>query len=98
MANKVLRTASIFCLAIWLAIWLGFLLMRFSRFDMRSIPGIGSIMLVTIGIALVAPILAAGLAGVALVRQYRHLDLLILGCALAAFLGQVLLFLITRWL
>jgi hypothetical protein len=43
--------------------------------------------------------LATGLAAAALFRQPRTpLNLLIFGCAVAALLGQVFLFLITRWL
>lgn len=99
MAKVSLRTASISCLAIWLAIWLLFLLMRFSPLDIRNIPGIGMIMLVALAVALVAPIVATGFAGVALARQPRvPLNWLTLGCAIAALLGQGLLFLITRWL
>ncbi len=98
MTKVSLRTASISCLAIWLAIWLLFLLIRLSPLDIRDIPGIGTIMLSALAVALVAPIVATGLAGAALVRQPRPLNLLTLGCAIAALLGQVLLFVITRWL
>jgi hypothetical protein len=76
-----------------------FLSMRFSSFDIRIIPGIGMIMLASLGIALLAPIVAIGLAGVALILQPRvPLNWLTLGCAIAAFFGQAALFLITRWL
>jgi len=99
MVKASLRTASISCLAIWAAVWLLFLLMRVSPLDIRSIPGIGMVMLVALGIALSAPIVATGLAGAALVRQPRApLNWLTLGFAIAAFFGQGLLFLITRWL
>ena len=99
MAKASLRTASIYCLALWVAIWFLFLLMRFSPLDIRGIPGIGMIMLIAFAVALVAPIVATGLAGAALVRQPRVLlNLLVFGCAIAALLGQVFLFLITRWL
>ena len=99
MAKSSLRTASISCLAIWAAVWLLFLLMRFSPLDYRGIPGIGMIMLVALGVALLAPLVAIGLAGAALVRQPRvPLNWITLGCAIAAFFGQGLLFLITRWL
>jgi len=99
MARASLRTASIYCLALWVAIWLLFLLMRFSPLDIRDIPGIGMIMLIAFAVALVAPIVATGLAGAALVRQPRvFLNLLVFGCAIAALLGQVFLFLISRWL
>ena len=99
MVKASLRTASIACLAIWGAVWLLFLLMRLSPFDIRSIPAIGRVMLVALGVALLAPIVATGLAGAALVRQPRMpLNWLTLGCAIAALSGQGLLFLITRWL
>jgi hypothetical protein len=99
MANASLRTVSVVCLAIWAAVWLLFLLMRLSPFDIRSIPGIGMIMLVALGVALLAPIVATGLAGAALARQPRvPLNWLTIGCAIAALFGQGLLFLISRWL
>jgi hypothetical protein len=99
MAKVTLRSASISCLAIWLAIWLLFLFMRLSPLDIRNIPGIGMIMLIALVVALVAPLLATGLAGAALVRAPRApLNLLTFGCAVAALLGQVLLFLLSWWL
>jgi len=99
MAKTSLRAASIYCLAIWAAIWLLFLLMRLSSFDIRVIPGIGPVMLSAFVVALVAPIVAMGIAGAALVRQPRiPLNWLIFGCAIAALLGQALLFMISRWL
>src|SRR5260221_13887148 len=79
MTRVSLRSALISCLAIWLAIWLLFLLMRLSPLDIRNIPGIGTIMLTALTVALVSPIVATGLAGAALVRQPRPLNLLILG-------------------
>jgi hypothetical protein len=99
MPKVSLRTASIACLAIWLAIWLLFLLIRLSPVDIRTIPGIGIVMLIALAAVLIAPIVAAGLAGAALVRQPRApLNLLTFGCALVALFGQVLLFLSSRWL
>jgi hypothetical protein len=99
MAKSSLRTASIYCLVLWVAVWLLFLLMRLSPLDIRGIPGIGTVTLIALAVALVAPMVATGLAGAALVRQPRvPLNLLTFGCAIAALLGQVLLFLISRWL
>lgn len=99
MAKTWLRTASICCLVIWLAIWLSFLSLRLSTLDIRVIPGIGPIMLGALAVALLAPIAATGFAGAALVRQPGvPLNWLIFGCAIAALLGQVLLFTISRWL
>jgi len=94
-----LRTASISCLAIWVAIWLLFLLMRLSPFDIRDIPGVGVVMLIALVVALAAPIAATGFAGAALFRQPRApLTLLTFGCALAALLGQLAFFLISTWM
>jgi len=99
MAKVWLRTASISCLAIWVGIWLFFLLMRLSPLDIRNIPGAGIVMLIALAVALVAPIVATGLAGAALVREPRvPLSLLTFGCAIAALLGQVFLFLNSSWL
>jgi hypothetical protein len=94
-----LRTASIYCLAIWAAVWLLFLAIRLSPLDIRIIPGIGPIMLIALVVALVAPIVAIGLAGTALVRHPRTpLNWAVLGCAIAALLGQGIVFAVTRWL
>jgi hypothetical protein len=99
MFKAPLRTASIACLAIWAAIWVLFLSIRVSSFDIRIVPGIGMIMLVALGTALLAPIVAIGLAGAALIRQPRvPLNWLALVCAIATFFGQALLFLITKWM
>jgi hypothetical protein len=99
MAKSSLRTASVFCLAIWAAVWILFLLIRLSTFDIRVIPGIGPVMLGALAVAVLAPIVAATLTGIALVRQPRMpLNWLTLGCAIAALVGQEFLFLITKWL
>ena len=94
-----LRNASILCLAIWVVTWLLFLLMRLSPLDIRGMPGIGMVMLTALVVALVAPILATGLAFAASVRQPRvQSNWLTLGCALAAVFLQVALFLVSGWL
>lgn len=99
MTKTPLRTAAIFCLAIWVAIWLMFLFMRLSPLDIRGIPAVGVFVLVALAVALLAPIMATGLAAVALVRQPRvPVNWLTFGCAVAALLGQVFLFLSSRWL
>src|ERR1700750_1638959 len=99
MAKASLRNASIVCLAVWMGIWLLFLLMRFSPFDYRDIPGIGPALLIALAVALFAPIVAAGLAAAALIRQPRvQLNWLMLGCAIAVLLGQTVLFGISRWM
>ncbi|HLX23586.1 MAG TPA: hypothetical protein VKR38_09600 [Usitatibacter sp.] len=99
MARTSLRATAIYCLAIWAAIWLLFMLIRFSSFDIRIIPGIGPVMLVLLVIALLAPIVAIGFSGFALVRQPRvSLNWLTLGCAIAACVGQAILFTVTKWM
>lgn len=99
MAKVSLRAVSISCLAIWAAIWLLFLSIRFSPIDIRVIPGIGGVMLVALAIALLAPIVAAGLAGAAVVRQPRApLNWITLGCAIVIFFGQAALFLAFAWM
>jgi hypothetical protein len=99
MARVSLRAASISCLAIWAAVWLLFLLMRFSRLDIRVIPGIGGIMLCALAVSFLAPIVAIGLATTALIRQpWASLNWLSLGCASAAFFAQAAVFLSSRWL
>jgi hypothetical protein len=99
MAKASLRTAAVYCLILWGAIWLMFLAMRFSPFDIRRVPGIGIVMVIALAVAVLGPIVAAGLAGAALVRQPRApLNLLTFGFAMAALLSQVFLFLVSRWL
>ena len=99
MANMSLRKASILCLMIWLAIWFVFMLMRFSPLDIRIIPGIGILLLVSLAVALLAPIVATTLAAAALLRQPRDpKDLMTIGCSFAALVGQMYLFAITKWL
>jgi hypothetical protein len=99
MAKMSLRTASLSCLAIWAAVWVLFLLMRISPLDIRVVPGIGMIMLVALGVAVLAPIVSTGFAGAALVRQPQApLNWLALGLAIAVLIGQGLLFLVTMWM
>jgi hypothetical protein len=99
MVKASLRTAAIYCLALWVAIWLLFLLMRFSPIDIREIPGAGKVALIALAIVFVAPIIATALAAAALVRQPRTpLSWLTLGFAISVVFGQVGIFLITRWL
>jgi hypothetical protein len=60
--------------------------MRLSPLDIRNIPGIGMIMLTALLVAMVAPIVATGLAGAALVREPRApLNWLTLGCAIGPY-------------
>ncbi len=99
MARTPLRSAALSCLAVWAAVWLLFLLLRFSSLDVRYIPGAGRILLGALVISFLAPIVAAGLAAAALVRQPRVLvNLLALACAAAALVVQALVFASSRWL
>jgi hypothetical protein len=99
MSRLSLQSAAISCLAIWAAIWLLFLLVRFSPLDIRVVAGVGGIVLSALAVALLAPVVAMGLAAIALSRQPRvPLNWLSLGCAVAAFLGQAAAFLSLRWL
>jgi hypothetical protein len=94
-----LKAASICCLAIWAAVWCLFMLIRFSGFDIRVIPGIGPIMLVALVVSVLAPVVAIGIAAVTLVRSPRSaLSWLILGGAVAAFVVVGVIFAATRWL
>jgi hypothetical protein len=94
-----LRTASISCLAIWAAIWLLFLSLRFSTLDVTGIPGAGLVLLGSLVAAVLAPIVATGLAAAALFRQPRvPLNWMVLGCSTAVLLGQALLFFVTSWM
>ena len=75
------------------------MLIRFSGFDIRVIPGIGPIMLVALGVAIMGPIAAIGIVGFALVLGPRTvLNWLILGCAIAACFAVGLIFSATKWL
>ena len=99
MTKTSLRNTSIGCLAIWATVWLLFMLIRISPVDIRGIPGIGPIMLAALAFVLVAPLVAIGLAGAASLLQPRApSNWLTLGCAIAAFFGQALLFLAMRWM
>jgi hypothetical protein len=99
MTRPSLRTASILCLALWAAVWLLFLVMRLGPFDVRTMPDFGPALLVALGVAIVTPIVATVLAGVALVRQPRvPLNWITLGCAIVVFVGQTALFVMSAWL
>lgn len=94
-----LRAASLSCVAIWVAVWLLFLSLRFSSLDVRYIPGAGSFLLSALVLSVLAPIVAVCLATAALVRGARvPANWLTLGLAGAALCCQALLFLSSRWL
>jgi hypothetical protein len=82
VAKISLRTASIYCLVIWVAVWCLFMLIRFSGFDIRVIPGIGPILLMALVVSIIGPVVAIGIAGISVIRRARAaLNWLILGCS-----------------
>ncbi|HEX4377760.1 MAG TPA: hypothetical protein VHZ99_11480 [Steroidobacteraceae bacterium] len=99
MASSKLTIASIVCLAIWVAVWVLFLFIRFSGVDIRLIPGIGIFMLSTLVVSFLAPVAATGLAVIALIRQPSVLLnwFCLLGGVTVMF-GQALVFVSSRWL
>jgi hypothetical protein len=99
MAKTSLRRAAVYCLAIWAGVWILFLLIRISPFDIRFIPGIGPIMLMALVISVLAPVVAIGIAGAAVIREPRAgLNWLLLGGAIVALLGVMLIFSLTQWM
>ena len=99
MSKVSFRSASISCLAVWVAVWILFFLMRVSPLDIRVIPGIGPFLLLALATAILAPLVAGALACAALVRRPRAAwNWLALGLAIAAFFGQGCLFLASRWM
>lgn len=99
MTKVPLRTASIWCLAIWAAMWCLFILIRVFGFDIRIIPGIGPILLGALAVAIFAPVIAVGIAATSLIRRPRTaVSWLILGCAVAACLAVGYILAATRWL
>jgi hypothetical protein len=99
VAKSSLRTAALYCLAIWAAVWLLFLLLRFSTLDVRNVPGAGSFLLSSLVASMLAPLVAGGLAIAALARQPREpANWLTLAGAAAVLLVQASLALSSRWL
>jgi hypothetical protein len=99
VAKISLKSASIYCLAIWAAVWCLFMLIRFSGFDIRVIPGIGPILLVALVVSIVGPLVAICIAVVSVIRRPSGtLNWLILGCAVAACIAVGLIFSETKWL
>jgi hypothetical protein len=75
------------------------MLIRFSGFDIRIIPGIGPILLVALVLSVIGPVVAIGIAGISVIRRPRAaLNWLILGCAVAACLVVGFIFSTTKWL
>lgn len=99
MPKASLRSAALVCLGIWAAVWLLFLLLRFSSLDVRYIPGAPALLLGALAASFLAPVVALGFAAAALVRQPRVLpNLLTLAGAGAALLVQALVFASSRWM
>lgn len=99
MAKLSLRTAAIWCLAVWAAVWCLFMLIRFSGFDIRVIPGIGPIMLAALVVSIVGPLVAIAVVIVSLIRNPRSaLGWLVLGAAIGACIAVGVIFRSTKWL
>ena len=97
--NRPWRSLSIACIAIWAAIWLFFLLVRSSTFDIRQIPGIGPVMLLLLVVAVLAPLAATVLGLIAVAQRPKAwLNWLTLGFAIAILSGQAVLFTVSRWM
>jgi hypothetical protein len=99
VAKVSLKSASIYCLASWAAVWCLFMLIRFSGFDIRVIPGIGPILLVALVVSIIGPLVAICIAVISLIRRPSGaLNWLILGCAVAACIAVGFIFSETKWL
>jgi hypothetical protein len=99
MTKRSWRSASIACIAIWAAIWLFFLLVRSSTFDIRVVPGIGPVMLLMLVATVIAPLAATVLAVIAVAqRPAVWLNWITLGVAIAVLSGQAILFTVSRWM
>ena len=93
------RSGAIYCLLAWATIWLFFLAVRFSGFDIRQIPGIGPVMLLLFSAVAAAPLAASLLAVVAVIqRPASTLSWITLVCAIAALVGQAVLFAASKWM
>ena len=53
---------ALYGLVLWLAVWAFFLVMRFSRLDVRDIPAAGPILLVSLAYSFLAPLAAGALS------------------------------------
>lgn len=94
-----LRSGAIACLAVWLAIWVFFMLVRFSHFDIRQIPGIGPVMLLLLAAASATPLAGSILALLAVIqRPSVPLNWITLVCGVAALVGQAILFAASKWM
>jgi hypothetical protein len=99
MAKPLLRTASIYCLVLWAAIWTFYVLLRSSHLDVRSIPGAGPVLLLSLVVITLAPLGAAGLSVAAVVRQPRaRSGWVMLALAMFAFVAQWGLFMASSWM
>lgn len=99
MTRPSLRSASVVCLVLWAALWVLFTVLRFSSLDIRRLPGAGPVMLGALAVVFVAPFVATVLAGVASLRQPRRVaNWLILACAAAILVCQMMVFMVAAWM
>jgi hypothetical protein len=74
--------------------WMMFLVMSMAHLNIRRLPAAGTFILIALAIALLAPVVATALAGVALAREpWAMANRLTFACAGSALVGQVVLFL-----
>jgi hypothetical protein len=94
-----LRSGALVCLGLWALIWLMYMAMRFSPFDIHAIPGVGFLLLGSLAVAFLAPVAASAFAAVALLKQPRApFSWLVLGAAVAVLVGQPMLFMASQML
>lgn len=99
MARNWLRSAALICIALWVAIWLVFIGVRLSSFDVSQHPSLGRLALILLLTVLMAPLLAIGFGIAAVLQRPAVLsNWITLACAGAALVLQTLLFLVTRWM
>jgi hypothetical protein len=86
-------------LAIWVAIWIIFMLIRFSSFDIRTVPGAGPILLFMLVASGILPLATSVLAVVSAIQKPKDmLSWITLVCSVAALLGQAALFAAQKWM
>lgn len=98
-AKSPLRKAAIACIAVWVVIWVVFMLIRFSHVDVRVMPGVGPVLLMLLAAAGILPLAAAVLAVIAAIQQPKEpLSWMTLGGAIAVLCGQAVMFMANRWM
>ena len=94
-----LASASMYFLLLWVAVWAFFMMLRFSSFDVRSLPGAGMLFLTLLAYAVLAPLGAAGLSVASIIRKPAvPLGWVTLALAIAAFAVQGAVFMVSKWL